>query len=80
MYCKFKDLDKGRYFSYEMFDNQFITGIKKTSKTALMLLDDKEEFIMYLGQNSKVFEKNITYIGFIWVLEIRLFFLCFINK
>jgi len=65
MYCKFKDLDKGRYFSYEMFDNQFITGIKKTSKTALMLLDDKEEFIMYLGQNSKVFEKNITYIGFI---------------
>ena len=65
MYCKFKELDKGRYFSYEMFDNQFITGIKKTSKTALMLLDDKEEFIMYFGQNSKVFEKNITYIGFI---------------
>jgi len=65
MYKKFKDLDKGRYFSYEIFNNQFITGIKKTSKTALMLLDDKEEFIMYFGQNKRVFEENITYIGFI---------------
>ena len=65
MYIKFKDLLQGQYFSYELFNDQFITGIKKTSRTALMLLDDKDNFIMYVGMNEKVFEKNKTYIPFI---------------
>ena len=61
----FKDVMQGTYFAYELFNNQFIQCIKKTSQTALVLIDDKENFIMYFGKNEKVFERNRTYIPYI---------------
>ena len=65
MLKNFSDVMQGTYFAYELFDNQFIQCIKKTSRTALVLLDDKEEFIMYFGKNEKVKELNATYIPYI---------------
>tara|TARA_Y100001951_G_scaffold60038_1_gene47723 strand:- start:427 stop:624 length:198 start_codon:yes stop_codon:yes gene_type:complete len=65
MYKKFNDVMQGTYFDYELFNNQFIQCIKKTSQTALVLIDDKENFIMYFGKNEKVFERNRTYIPYI---------------
>ena len=68
MYKKFKDLMIGQSFDYEfMFDDVFITGIKKSTKTALMCLDkdEKNDFIMYIGMNEKVFETNFFYLPFI---------------
>tara|TARA_R100000734_G_scaffold13158_1_gene9749 strand:- start:119 stop:319 length:201 start_codon:yes stop_codon:yes gene_type:complete len=61
----FKDVMQGKYFSYELFNNQFIQCIKKTSKTALVLIDDKENFIMYFSKNEKVKELNRVYIPYI---------------
>ena len=65
MLKNFSELMQGTYFAYELFDNQFIQCIKKTSRTALVLLDDKEEFIMYFGKNEKVKELNAVYIPYI---------------
>tara|TARA_R100000654_G_scaffold755_1_gene2920 strand:+ start:2830 stop:3027 length:198 start_codon:yes stop_codon:yes gene_type:complete len=65
MYKKFSDVMQGQYFDYELFNNQFIQCIKKTSRTALVLIDDKENFIMYFGKNEKVFERNKIYIPYI---------------
>ena len=65
---KFKDLMIGQGFKTEfLFDDCFITGIKKSSRTALMCLDndEKNDFIMYIGMNEKVFESNFTYLPFI---------------
>lgn len=59
---KFKDLIIGQVFNTEfLFDDVFITGIKKNSRTALMCLDNdrKNDFIMYFSMNSEVIEKNI---------------------
>ena len=59
---KFKDLIIGQVFDYKfIFDDVFITGIKKSSRTALMCLDNnkKNDFIMYIGMNDDVIEKNI---------------------
>tara|TARA_Y100001951_G_C11041039_1_gene130265 strand:- start:273 stop:473 length:201 start_codon:yes stop_codon:yes gene_type:complete len=61
----FKDVMQGTYFAYELFNNQFIQCIKKTSKTALVLIDDKKNFIMYFGKNEKVKELNRVYIPYI---------------
>ena len=66
---KFKDLRIGQSFKTEfLFDDCLITGIKKSSRTALMCLDNNREndFIMYIGLNEKVFEENffICSIGF----------------
>ena len=45
---EFKDLFIGQVFDYEfMFDDVFIRGIKKSSRTALMFLDKDDDFIMY---------------------------------
>jgi len=65
MLKNFSDVMQGTYFAYELFDNQFIQCIKKTSKTALVLIDDKENFIMYFSKNEKVKELNATYIPYI---------------
>ena len=65
MLKNFSDVMQGNYFAYELFDNQFIQCIKKTSRTALVLLDDKENFIMYFSKNEKVKELNATYIPYI---------------
>tara|TARA_R100001079_G_scaffold7021_1_gene4119 strand:- start:254 stop:451 length:198 start_codon:yes stop_codon:yes gene_type:complete len=62
---EFKNVMQGNYFDYELFDNQFIQCIKKTSRTALVLLNDKENFIMYFSNKEKVFERNKIYIPFI---------------
>ena len=65
---KFKDLMIGQVFNYELFfEGQFIRGIKKSSKTALMCLDknEKNDFIMNFNMNEIVNEANITYIPFI---------------
>ena len=62
---EFKDLMQGSYFDYELFDNQFIQCIKKSSKTALVLLDNEENFIMRFGSKEKVFERNRIYIPYI---------------
>ena len=59
---KFKDLIIGQVFDYKFIvDDVFITGIKKSSRTALMCLDNnkKNDFIMYIGMNDDVIEKNI---------------------
>ena len=57
---KFKDLFKGQVFDYEfIFDDVFIRGIKKSSRTALMFLDKDDHFIMYFSKNTKVRETNI---------------------
>ena len=64
---KFKDLMIGQSFKTEfLFDDCLITGIKKSSRTALMCLnnDRKNDFIMYIGMNEKVFESNFFYGGF----------------
>ena len=64
---KFKELLIGQGFKTEfLFDDCLITGIKKTSRTALMCLDNnrKNDFIMYIGMNEKVFESNFFYAGF----------------
>ena len=63
----FKDLTIGQSFTMEfLFNDSFITGIKKSSRTALMCLDNnrKNDFIMYIGMNEKVFESNFFYAGF----------------
>ena len=65
MLKNFSDVMQGTYFAYELFDNQFIQCIKKTSRTALVLLNDKKEFIMYFGKNEKVKELNAVYIPYI---------------
>jgi len=59
---KFKDLIIGQVFDYEfIFDDVFIRGIKKSSRTALMCLDNdkKNDFIMYIGMDADVIETNI---------------------
>ena len=59
---KFKDLIIGQVFDYEfIFDDVFIRGIKKSSRTALMCLDNdkKNDFIMYIGMDDDVIETNI---------------------
>tara|TARA_R100000322_G_scaffold64468_2_gene40433 strand:- start:29 stop:223 length:195 start_codon:yes stop_codon:yes gene_type:complete len=57
---EFKDLFIGQVFDTEfIIENQFIRGIKKSSRTALMLLDKDDDFIMYFSQNTKVKETNI---------------------
>ena len=64
---KFKDLMIGQSFDYEfMFNDVFIKGIKKSTRTALMCLDNdrKNDFIMYIGMNEKVFESNFFYLPF----------------
>ena len=65
MYKKFSDVMQGTYFAYELFNNQFIQCIKKTSRTALVLIDNKENFIMYFGKNEQVKELNGVYIPYI---------------
>ena len=63
----FKDLTIGQSFTMEfLFSDSFITGIKKSTRTALMCLDNnrKNDFIMYIGMNEKVFESNFFYAGF----------------
>mgnify|MGYP003149451645 FL=1 len=65
MLKNFNDVMQGTYFAYELFNNQFIQCIKKTSKTALVLINDKENFIMYFGKNEKVKELNRVYIPYI---------------
>ena len=48
---KFKDLMIGQSFKTEfLFDDCLITGIKKSTRTALMCLDNdrKNDFIMYI--------------------------------
>ena len=57
---EFKDLFIGQVFDTEfIIETQFIRGIKKSSRTALMLLDKDDDFIMYFSQNTKVKETNI---------------------
>ena len=65
---KFKDLMIGQSFKTEfLFDDCLITGIKKSTRTALMCLDNdsKNDFIMYIGMNTKVVESNFFYLPFI---------------
>ena len=65
---KFKDLMIGQGFKTEfLFDDCLITGIKKSSRTALMCLDndEKNDFIMYIGMNTEVVESNFSYLPFI---------------
>ena len=65
---EFKDLFIGQVFDTEfLIKGQFIRGIKKSSRTALMCLDNdrKNDFIMYIGMNEKVFESNFFYLPFI---------------
>jgi hypothetical protein len=57
---EFKDLFIGQVFDYEfLIKGQFIRGIKKSSRTALMLLDKDDDFIMYFSQNTEIRETNI---------------------
>jgi len=59
---EFKDLFIGQVFKTEfLFNDCLITGIKKSSRTALMCLDNdrKNDFIMYFLSNTKVKETNI---------------------
>ena len=57
---QFKDLFIGQVFDYEfMFDDAFIRGIKKSSRTALMFLDKDDDFIMYFSKNTEVKATNI---------------------
>ena len=67
MYKKFKDLMIGQSFKTEfLFHDCLITGIKKSTRTALMCLDkdEKNDFIMYINMNEKVFETNFFYLPF----------------
>ena len=59
---KFKDIMQGQYFVYELFKDNHIQCIKKkkkTTRTALVLLDDTENFIMYFSNNEQVTPKNV---------------------
>ena len=57
---EFQDLFIGQVFDTEfLIEGQFIRGIKKSSRTALMLLDKNDDFIMYFSKNTKVKETNI---------------------
>ena len=57
---KFKDLMIGQSFKTEfLFDDCLITGIKKSSRTALMFLDKDDDFIMYFSKNTEVKATNI---------------------
>lgn len=57
---KFKDLSIGQVFDTEfILKNQFIRGIKKSSRTGLMLLDKDDSFIMYFSKNTEVKATNI---------------------
>ena len=57
---KFKDLKIGQVFDTEfILENQFIRGIKKSSRTGLMLLDKNDSFIMYFSKNTEVLETNL---------------------
>ena len=57
---EFQDLFIGQVFDTEfLIEGQFIRGIKKSSRTALMLLDKDDDFIMYFSQNTEVKETNI---------------------
>ena len=65
---KFKDLMIGQVFDYELlFEGQFVKGIKKSSRTALICLDknEKNDFIINMSMNEKVYECNVTYLPFI---------------
>ena len=56
----FKNLSIGQVFDTEfILKNQFIRGIKKSSRTGLMLLNKNDTFIMYFSKNTKVKETNI---------------------
>ena len=68
MYKKFKELMIGQVFDYELlFKDQFVKGIKKSSRTALICLDknEKNDFIINMNMNEKVFETNVVYAPFI---------------
>ena len=57
---EFQDLFIGQVFDTEfLIEGQFIRGIKKSSRTALMFLDKDDHFIMYFSKNTKVRETNI---------------------
>ena len=57
---KFKDLQIGQVFDYEfILENQYIRGIKKSTRTAEMLLDKEDSFIMYFSKNAEVLETNL---------------------
>ena len=57
---KFKDLKIGQVFDTEfILENQYIRGIKKSTRTAEMLLDKKDSFIMYFSKNTEVLETNL---------------------
>ena len=57
---EFKDLFIGQVFDYEfLIKDQFIRGIKKSSRTALMFLDKDDDFIMYFSKNTEVKATNI---------------------
>ena len=57
---EFQDLFIGQVFDTEfLIEGQFIRGIKKSSRTALMLLDKDDDFIMYFSKNTEVKETNI---------------------
>ena len=57
---EFKDLFIGQVFDYEfMFNDVFIRGIKKSTRTAEMLLDKEDSFIMYFSKNAEVLETNL---------------------
>jgi len=65
---KFKDLMIGQVFNYELlFKGQYVKAIKKSSRTALICLDkdEKNDFITYIGMNTKVYETNVVYAPFI---------------
>tara|TARA_R100001198_G_scaffold30937_1_gene16385 strand:+ start:191 stop:400 length:210 start_codon:yes stop_codon:yes gene_type:complete len=64
---KFKELMIGQVFDYELlFEGQFVKGIKKSSRTALICLDknEKNDFIINMGMNEKVYETNVVYAPF----------------
>lgn len=56
---EFKDIMQGQYFVYELFKNNYIQCIKKSTRTALVLLDGTDNFIMYFSNNEKVISKNV---------------------
>ena len=56
---QFKEIMHGQYFVYELFNNSYIQCIKKSTRTALVLLDNTENFIMYFSDNEEVIEKNV---------------------
>ena len=57
---EFKDLFIGQVFDYEfLIKDQFIRGIKKSSRTGLIHYKRNDDSIMYFSQNTKVRETNI---------------------